>query len=125
MDLNQVTLPVKNIQEAVSFYLQLGFTQIVDTPYYARFSCPRGNSTFSIVLETDEFINGAVIYFEAEKLDELVASLIKKGIHFIQLPTDQPYLWREAILKDPSGNQIKFYWAGENRLNPPWKLEKR
>lgn len=32
MDLNQVTLPVRNIQEVVSFYLQLGVTQIVDTP---------------------------------------------------------------------------------------------
>ncbi len=27
------------------------------------------------------------------------------------MPTDQPYLWREAILRDPSGNQIKLYWA--------------
>lgn len=36
MDLNQVTLPVRNIQEVVSFYLQLGVTQIIDTPYVAR-----------------------------------------------------------------------------------------
>ena len=122
MDMNQVTLPVKNMEEAVQFYLALGFTQIVDTPHYARFSCPKGDSTFSLSLESEEFKNGAVIYFETEELDELVATLEKKGIQFLQLPTDQSYLWKEAVLKDPSGNKIKLFWAGENRLSPPWKV---
>jgi hypothetical protein len=38
---------------------------------------------------------------------------------------DRPYLWREAVLRDPSGNRIKLYHAGENRLNPPWRVERR
>lgn len=125
MEMNQVTLPVKNMEEAVKFYLTLGFTQIVDTPHYARFSCPKGNSTFSLSLTSDAFYNGAIIYFESEMLDELVESLIRKGIEFEQLPTEQRYLWKEAVLKDPSGNKIKLYWAGENRLSPPWKVDKR
>ena len=125
MELNQITLPVKDMDDAVNFYLKLGFTQIVDTPHYSRFSCPEGNSTFSLSLESGEFENSAVIYFEHEKLDELCADLSQKGFQFEQLPTEQRYLWKEAILKDPSGNKIKLYWAGENRLNPPWKVEKR
>ncbi len=125
MNLNQVTLPVKDMNEAVAFYLTLGMIQIVDTPHYARFQCPDGNATFSLSLETEEFTNSAVIYFEHEQLDELYASLVEKGISFEQPPTAQRYLWTEAILKDPSGNKIKLYWAGENRLNPPWKVEKR
>ncbi|WP_137169926.1 VOC family protein [Marinomonas sp. FW-1] len=125
MELNQITLPVKDMDDAVNFYLKLGFTQIVDTPHYSRFSCPEGNSTFSLLLESDEFVNSSVIYFEHEKLDELCADLSQKGFQFEQLPTEQRYLWKEAILKDPSGNKIKLYWAGENRLNPPWKVEKR
>ena len=125
MELNQVTLPVKDMDIAANFYLELGFTQIVDTPHYARFSCPDGNSTFSLSLESGEFENNSVIYFEHEKLDELCAELTKKGVQFEQQPTEQRYLWKEAILKDPSGNKIKLYWAGENRLNPPWKVEKR
>ncbi|SHE59745.1 Glyoxalase-like domain-containing protein [Marinomonas polaris DSM 16579] len=124
MELNQITLPVKNMDDAVNFYLKLGFTQIVDTPHYSRFSCPEGNSTFSLSLESDEFENSSVIYFEHEKLDELCADLSQRGFQFEQLPTEQRYLWKEAILKDPSGNKIKLYWAGENRLNPPWKVEK-
>ena len=125
MELNQITLPVKDMDAAVNFYLKLGFTQIVDTPHYSRFSCPEGNSTFSLSLETEEFENRSVIYFEHEELDELCADLSRSGIQFEQLPTEQRYLWKEAILKDASGNKIKLYRAGENRLNPPWKVEKR
>ncbi|AOE48903.1 VOC family protein [Kangiella sediminilitoris] len=125
MNLNQVTLPVKNMEQAVAFYLKLGFTQIVDSPHYARFECPEGNSTFSLLLEDGDCNNGATIYFEHEALDEWVTSLQSKGVEFEQLPTEQRYLWKEAILKDPSGNKIKLYWAGENRLNPPWRVEKK
>ena len=32
------------------------------------------------------------------------------------------WLWREARLVDPSGNVICLYHAGENRLNPPWRV---
>ena len=124
MNLNQVTLPVSNMDAATEFYKILGFAQIVDTPHYARFECPAGSSTFSLSLETNEFLNGATIYFEHENLDEWVLQLKAKGIQFDQDPKDERYLWREAVLKDPSGNKIKLYWAGENRLNPPWKVEK-
>ena len=108
--------------DSIKFYRDLGFTQIVDTPHYARFSCPEGDATFSLSLTEDEFTNGAVIYFEHKALDCYVEKLQKKGFEFVQLPTDQRYLWREAILLDPSNNKIKLYWAGENRLDPPWKI---
>ena len=125
MDLNQVTLPVKDVAEAAAFNRRMGFLQIVDAPHYAPFECPRGTSTFFLMLAEGEFQNGATIYFEDENLDETVAGLIQKGFTFEQMPTDMGYLWREAILHDPSGNKIKLYWAGENRLHPPWRMEKR
>ncbi|MDP2559644.1 VOC family protein [Psychrobium sp. 1_MG-2023] len=124
MNLNQVTIPVKDLTQANAFYLKLGFIQIVDTPHYARFECPGGETTFSLLLESNDFANGAVIYFEHEQLDDWVAQLKSQGIVFAQDPVDQRYLWREAVLYDPSGNKIKLYWAGENRLNPPWRVEK-
>lgn len=124
MNLNQVTLPVKHMDVATEFYIQLGFTQIVDTPHYVRFECPEGNATFSLSLDGTDYSNGAVIYFEHEALDEWVTMIKSKGIDFEQEPTDESYLWREAVLRDPSGNKIKLYWAGENRLNPPWRVEK-
>lgn len=124
MNLNQVTLPVKDIPQATAFYRRLGFTQIVDSPHYARFECPDGDATFSISLDEDDYRNGAIIYFENENLDSWVEDLQAKDIKFDQLPTDMGWLWREAILFDPSGNKIKLYRAGENRLNPPWRVER-
>ena len=124
MNLNQITLPVNNMDSATAFYRKLGFTQIVDTPHYARFECPDGDATFSLSLSEGAFNNGATIYFEHEKLDEWVVELESKGIVFIQQPKDEGYLWREAILEDPSKNKIKLFWAGENRLNPPWRVER-
>ena len=123
MNLNQVTLPVNDMEQATRFYRRLGFVQIVDSPHYARFESLEGGATFSLALENNTFKNGAVIYFENENLDQLVDQLIGKGIVFDQLPTDMRYLWREAILHDPSGNKIKLYSAGENRLNPPWRVK--
>ena len=125
MDLNQVTLPVNDMESATDFYRRMGFLQIVDTPHYARFECTEGTSTFSLSLNGSESENSSVIYFEHEQLDELVSSLKDKGFDFDQGPADMSFLWREAVLQDPSGNKIKLYWAGENRLNPPWRVERK
>ena len=128
MNLNQVTLPVKNMSLSTDFYRRLGFLHIVDTPHYARFACPNDGATFSLSLEqglADNNRHGAVIYFEHKELDAWVEEAQQRGIQFAQLPTDQSYLWREAALFDPSGNKIKLYWAGENRLNPPWRVERK
>lgn len=124
MNMNQVTLPVSNMEEATDFYRRMGFLQIVDSPHYARFECPDGESTFSLSLENEEYLNGSVIYFESEEVDKLVSHLKEKGIEFEQEPMDMEYLWREAVLHDPSGNKIILYWAGSNRLNPPWRVER-
>lgn len=63
------------------------------------------------------------IYFECEDLDDYVEMLKERGIHFDQEPTDQRWLWREARLKDPDGNQLILFYGGENRLNPPWRIK--
>ncbi|MEL6868769.1 MAG: VOC family protein [Pseudomonadota bacterium] len=123
MNMNQVTLPVSDMPTATAFYRTLGFTLIVDTPHYARFHCPDGDATFSLSLQEGAFNNGAIIYFEHEHLEQWCESLQHKGIVFEQLPTEQRYLWKEAIVKDPSGNLIKLYWAGSNRVHPPWRVE--
>ena len=46
MRMNQVTLPVRDMDEAAAFYRMLGFVQIVDTPHYTRFECPEGAPHF-------------------------------------------------------------------------------
>ncbi|TDR18464.1 VOC family protein [Marinicella litoralis] len=122
MNLNQITLPASNLKVSVDFYLKMGFTQIVDSPHYARFSCPVGDSTFSLSLTEDTPHHGVTIYFETEELDTWIELIKSRGIHIDQMPIKQNYLWTEAIVHDPSGNTIKLYHAGQNRLNPPWRV---
>ncbi len=122
MNLNQITLPAQDMPKAVGFYRKMGFQQIVDAPHYARFQSIEGNATFSLHLSEQGTRNNAVIYFECEKLDEIVSQLKNKGFEFESEASDQEWLWREARLRDPSGNPICLYWAGKNRLNPPWRV---
>ncbi|MBS1734001.1 MAG: VOC family protein [Bacteroidetes bacterium] len=125
MNLNQVTVPVTNVEDAIVFYEKLGLKLIVKAlPHYARFECPDGNATFSLhQVEEMPTGAGAWIYFERDDLDEYVEQLAARGIFFEELPTDKPWLWREARLKDPDGNQLIIYYAGVNRKDPPWKLK--
>jgi len=124
MNLNQITLPSLNLEKAVAFYQNLGFKLIVESlPRYARFECLTGGSTFSLHLVDKLAIGtGISVYFEVENLNETVKKLTHKGIVFDQLPTEQPWLWKEAYLKDPDGNQLIIYSAGANRKNPPWRI---
>lgn len=124
MNLNQVTVPSLNLEKSIAFYKLLGLTQIVHSPpRYARFVCPDGDATLSIHL-VDEVPSGSgvVIYFECSDLDDLVKRLEAAGLTFDLQPTDQSWLWREAHLHDPDGNKLILYYAGENRLNPPWRI---
>lgn len=125
MNLNQVTIPVKNVEASILFYQKLGLKLIVHShAHYARFECPDGNSTLSLHTSTNiSNGDGIVLYFETDKLDENVSNLKSKGIVFETEPIDQNWLWREASLRDLDGHKIILFYAGENRKNPPWKLK--
>ncbi len=56
-------------------------------------------------------------------MDARVRELEAKGLVFETQPEDQSWLWREAILTDPDGHKIKIYHAGENRIDPPWRVK--
>ena len=126
VNLNQITLPALDLAASAAFYRRMGFLQIVDSPHYARFECPEGEATFSLhAADTVPAENGAVVYFEHADLDALVARLQAAGIVFDQAPTEQRWLWREARLRDPSGNVLCLYHAGGMRRHPPWRVERR
>jgi len=125
MNLNQITVPSLDLEASVPFYKLLGLQLIVHAPpHYARFVCPDGDSSFSISkVEELPSGHGIHIYFECDPLDQQVRALQDKGVEFDLEPTDQPWNWREARLTDPDNNQIILYSAGENRLNPPWRIK--
>jgi len=123
MELNQVTLPALDVAASVAFYRRMGFELIVDAPHYARFKSIVGNATFSVhAVQVLAQPSQTVVYFECAALDQQVDKLKAQGFQFLQEPRDEPWLWREARLVDPSGNVVCLYHAGENRLNPPWRV---
>jgi len=124
MNLNQVTIHSEKPVETVEFYQKLGLKLIVDSlPHYARLECPDGDATLSINIAENVVPNpNIVLYFECEDLDAKVAELKKLGLEFDEDPTDRPWLWRQAYLKDPNSNKICLFYAAENRKNPPWRV---
>jgi catechol 2,3-dioxygenase-like lactoylglutathione lyase family enzyme len=125
VNLNQVTIYTDKPVETAEFFQRLGFQIIVDSlPRYARFECPDGDSTLSVhQADNVQATNGIVLYFECVDLDRTVSELKSSGLTFEEDPADRTWLWREAYLKDPNGNKICLFHAGENRKNPPWRVK--
>ena len=121
--LNQVTVTGTNYERSVAFYRRLGLRQIVDNPPdYARFETA-GGVTLSVQIDPEEKIAATTaIYLECDDLDERVEQLARNGIPFEHGPRNQPWMWREARLRDPDGNIIFMYKAGEARRFPPWRM---
>jgi len=121
--LNQVTVTGKDYELSVAFYTRLGLKQIVaNPPDYARFETA-GGATLSIQIDPDETISATTaIYLECDDLDDQVDRLARDGMPFEHGPRNQPWMWREARLRDPDGNIIFLYKAGESRRFPPWRI---
>jgi catechol 2,3-dioxygenase-like lactoylglutathione lyase family enzyme len=124
MNLNQVTIFSEKPVQTVEFFEKLGLRLIVDSlPRYARLECPDGESTLSVnTAENLPVTNNIVLYFECDDLDAKVNELKSAGLIFDEDPTDRDWLWRQAYLKDPNGNKICLFYAGENRKYPPWRI---
>lgn len=123
MNLNQVTVTMPDLDAGWAFYSALGLVPIVDSrPDYVRFVCPDGGSTFSLH-RGDDVGAGTTVYFECDDLDDRYRRLSAAGISFSTPPRDQTWLWREAELFDPGGNRILLYFAGNNRIDPPWRIK--
>ena len=123
--LNQVTITVNDYAKSVVFYRALGLKQIVDSPEnaYARFETG-GGATISIQADPEEKISATTaIYLECDDIDAEVDRLARLGVPFEHGPRNQPWMWREARLRDPSGNTIFLYKAGEARRFPPWRID--
>ena len=122
--LNQVTVTGKDYDSMVVFYRAIGLKQIVDSREngYARFETD-GGTTFSVQVDPEETVSETTaIYFECDDLDARVERLARSGIPFEHGPRNQPWMWREARLRDPSGNTVFLYRAGESRRFPPWRM---
>lgn len=124
MRLNHVTIGAVDLSKAEKFYKTIGLRLIVRNSHYLRFECPDGGSTFSIE-RVDSVPPGeqVTIYFESDDLAGLCDQLTDEGVVVDKKPQDMPWLWREARLTDPDGHYLCLFSAGENRRNPPWRIQ--
>jgi catechol 2,3-dioxygenase-like lactoylglutathione lyase family enzyme len=122
--LNHITLASGDVERSARFYAQLGLTLIVvNYPDYVRLLAPWGGTTLSLHrVEHHSPQSCASIHFEVEDVDGTVQRLKQTRFAFVCDPVDQPYLWREAVPLDPDGHRVFIYHAGENRLDPPWRV---
>ena len=125
MLLNHVMVAVTDMDRSVAFYEGLGFELIVrgshdGTDGYARFVLP-GNVTLSLHIDATQDRRTTVIGLDCEgDLDGVIARWQAAGYSVVG-PYEQPWLWREAYLRDPAGNRVCLFHAGVNRHNPPWR----
>jgi catechol 2,3-dioxygenase-like lactoylglutathione lyase family enzyme len=124
MRLNQVTAAASDLEGSIAFYQLLGLKLIVKSPLYARFELAHCEATFSL-----HVVEGAIprenapqLYFEVEDVEFETRRLKQAGVAIEREPTSQSWLWHEAWLRDPAGNAICIYHAGENRRHPPWRI---
>lgn len=124
MRLNQVTAPAADLDQSIAFYRTLGLRLIVQSPHYARFEMPDGDATFSL-----HAVHGRAaqerapqLYFECDDLEAEIERLKQAGVEFEADLKTQPWLWSEAWLRDPAGNHLCLFQAGEMRRNPPWRI---
>lgn len=123
MRLNQVTVGTTDVGRSEQFYARLGLRLIVSDDHYLRFECPDGESTFSVeAMDSVHASDAVTLYLECDDLDGEYERLRDAGVEFEQEPTDMPWLWREARLRDPDGHRLCLFHAGDNRRHPPWRI---
>lgn len=125
MRLNQVTAPAHDLAASIAFYQTLGLKLIVRSDHYARFELPKGEATFSLHAVDGPIPreNAPQLYFEVSDVAFEVRRLKHAGVAIEREPIAQRWLWTEAWLRDPAGNALCLYNAGENRRFPPWRID--
>ena len=122
IDFNHALIYVLNVPRAMKFYRDLlGFEVVEVDEDYARLRSPETKSTIALHKLTGDTTTmpsraGVRLYFEVKDLDGLCKELASEGVKIDQMPTDMPWGWRHAYLRDPDGHELSLYWAGEKRL---------
>jgi len=124
MDLNQITLSVRDLQTGIGFLSKIGLRLIVHNPEgrYARFELPSGSTTLSITENPETTPGDSILYFEVEDVQRRYDELHAAGVEFESPPTEQSWRWCEAHFSDPTGNRFCLFHAGPDRRFPPWRL---
>ncbi|MFD1737943.1 VOC family protein [Bacillus salitolerans] len=110
--INQIGVPVKDINRAVEFYKSLNLPLLFSTDTMAFFDC-NGTRLLLSLPEKEEFSHSSsVIYFQVENIEETYEKCKNDGLVFI----DEPHLVAKTggtetwmtFFKDTEGNTHAF-----------------
>lgn len=108
-------LHVSSSQVAHEFYCErLGFEckfayridEGKSDPCYQGFC--RDDAWIHVSSFSGDAVVGGVVYLIVDNVDDVFASLVENGVDVDLEPTDQSWGNREAYVKDPDGNCIRF-----------------
>ncbi len=51
-----------------------------------------------------------------------MARLASRGVVVAEGPVERSWLWRDARVFDPDGHEWMLFFAGTNKLSPPWRV---
>lgn len=120
--LNLLGLYVRDIEQTVSFYKELGFELVSNDGSIAEVKL--GNMHIQFIAqetarEQDESFQrdafgepkgtGIYINIQVDKLDEYYQGLIESGIKPSTQPRDWPWGHREFVVRDPDRFKLVFY----------------
>lgn len=102
-------MPVRDIDEAVSFYERAGFDAHVYEGGGFAFIERHGENVFDLdnVTNLDPHTNGAGCYLVVPDVEEWHGQLDAAGLPVTPLE-DQPWGMREFTLTDPNGNHLRI-----------------
>jgi hypothetical protein len=44
-------------------------------------------------------------------------------VEIAETPVGRSWLWRDARVVDPDGHELLYFFAGQNKLDPPWRVK--
>lgn len=118
---NHAMIYVSSLERSLEFYQTgIGFEMLErQGDEYARLKSPAAETT--IALHRNNRLpatgqGGIRLYFEVEDVDAFCSTLETKGFKLEQRAMKMPWGWTHAYLRDPDGNEVSIYSAGEMRL---------
>jgi len=100
--IENLTIPVKDLKKAVTFYESvLGLKKRDEWSTYATFNI--GDMMLGLDPDPKAEIQ---IFITVTNVDDEYKTLKEKGVQFVTEPKDQHWGGRTAVIKDPDGNKF-------------------
>lgn len=105
-DISFLILYTPDIPAARAFYADLlGMTVETESPGFLQLRAPSGGGVALGIQAGEVKPSGPELWWEAEDIDALRATLAERGVRIVEEPQDKPF-GRTLAFADPAGNTL-------------------